>query len=203
MKANEVLKILNISRQTLCKYHKKGLIKADILPSKQLKYNDEDVFKFLNKNLYRKNIIYSRVSTSSQKKDLENQEETLKQFCNKNGIKVDESYKDIGSGMNFERKDFQKLVNKIINYEVSKVFITYKDRLSRISFELFKNIFNNFKTEIIVLNDIDNEKLVEKEIFNEIISLIHSFSMKVYSNRRKEKLKLIEKDLKLEDETNI
>ena len=42
------------------------------------------------------------------------------------------------------------------------------------------------------------EKLIEK-IFNEIISLIHCFSMKVYSNRRKEKLKLVEKDLALED----
>lgn len=65
---------------------------------------------------------------------------------------------------------------------------------------MFKKLFDNFNCEIIVLNDIDDEKLVEKEIFNEIINLIHCFSMKVYSNRRKEKLKLIEKDLSLEEE---
>ena len=77
--------------------------------------------------------------------------------------------------------------------------------MSRISFDLFQNLFENFNTKLVILNDINDEKLIEKEIFNEIISLIHCFSMKVYSNRRKEKLKLIEKDLTLEEEneTNL
>lgn len=39
---------------------------------------------------------------------------------------------------------------------------------------------------------------LEKEIFKEIIDLIHCFSMKVYSSRRKEKLRLVKKDLSLE-----
>lgn len=65
---------------------------------------------------------------------------------------------------------------------------------------MFKNLFAEFDCEIVVLNEIDDEKLIEKEIFKEIVDLIHCFSMKMYSQRRKEKLKLIEKDLKLEDE---
>lgn len=67
---------------------------------------------------------------------------------------------------------------------------------------MFENLFSEFDYKIVVLNEIDDEKLVEKEIFNEIINLIHCFSMKVYSNRRKEKLKLIEKDLRLEDDSS-
>ena len=199
MKAREVIKILQICRQTLCSYHKKGLIRSETLPSGKYSYNEEDVFKILNKDVPRNNVLYCRVSTNKQKKDLENQEEILKTFCHKNGIIINDIYKDIGSGINFDRKEFQRLVNDVINYKVSKVFITYKDRLSRISFNLFNDLFKNFSTQIIVLNEINDEKLIEKEIFNEIISLIHCFSMKVYSNRRKEKLKLIEKDLILED----
>ena len=145
-------------------------------------------------------MIYARVSTNKQKNDLQNQIETIRSFCNNNGIQVDLIYKDVGSGINFERKDFERLLDDILSYKVQRVFITYKDRLSRIGFDLFKNLFNKFKCEIIVLNNIDDSKLVEKEIFGEIISLIHCFSMKMYSNRRKEKLQIIEKDLKLEDE---
>lgn len=199
MKAKEALKILRISRQTLCNYHKRGLIKSETLPSGKFSYDEESVFKLINKDIPRNNVIYCRVSTNKQKKDLENQEEILNIFCQKNGIVINDVYKDIGSGINFDRKEFQRLVNDVVNYKVSKIYITYKDRLSRISFEMFKSLFENFSVQIIVLNEINDEKLIEKEIFNEIISLIHCFSMKVYSNRRKEKLKLIEKDLSLED----
>ena len=200
MKAKEVLKILNISRQTLCRYHKKGLISAQNLPNKRLSYNEDSVFKILNKGAPRNNAIYCRVSTNKQKKDLENQEAVLNAFCSKNGIIINDVYKDTGSGINFDRKEFQRLLNDVVNYRVSKIYITYKDRLSRISFDMFKSLFENFSAQIIVLNEINDEKLIEKEIFNEIISLIHCFSMKVYSSRRKEKLKLVEKDLMLEEE---
>lgn len=78
--------------------------------------------------------------------------------------------------------------------------MTYKDRLSRVSFDMFKNLFKNFNCEIVVMNDVDDNKTIEKEIFSEIISLIHYFAMKMYSSRRKAKMKNIEEDLKLEDE---
>ena len=65
---------------------------------------------------------------------------------------------------------------------------------------MFEELFKKFNCEIIVLNKIDNEQEIEKEIIGEIIDLIHCFSMKVYSNRRKEKLTLVEKDLRLEND---
>lgn len=64
---------------------------------------------------------------------------------------------------------------------------------------MIKSIFKEFGCDIIVINDIDDPKTIEKEIFNEIISIIHYFSMKLYSNRRKEKFKLLEQDLYLEE----
>ena len=114
------------------------------------------------------------------------------------GIKISDVYLDIGSGINYDRKEFQRLVDDVVNHRVSKIYITYKDRLSRISFDMFKHMFENFNCEIVVLNEVDDAQTVEKEIFNEIISLIHSFAMRVYSSRRKKKLKNVEEDLKIE-----
>ena len=68
---------------------------------------------------------------------------------------------------------------------------------------MINQLFKKFGTEIIVVNDIDNPKEIEKEIFEEIISLLHCFSMKLYSSRRKEKLKLVEKELILENQINL
>jgi putative resolvase len=199
MKAKEVLKLLKITRPTLCHYVRDKKIKVKELPNGFYDYNKEDVFKILNKDLIRSNVIYCRVSTNKQKNDLKNQENIIRKFCNNNGIVINDVYSDIGSGINFDRKEFVRLLNSIIQYKIDRIFITYKDRLSRISFNMFKNLFKHFECEIVVLNEIDDSKLIEKEIFNEIIGLIHCFAMKVYSNRRKEKLKLVEKDLKLED----
>ena len=114
------------------------------------------------------------------------------------GIKISDVYLDIGSGINYDRKEFQRLIDDVVNHRVSKIYITYKDRLSRISFDMFKNMFENFNCEIVVLNEVDDAQTVEKEIFNEIISLIHCFAMRVYSSRRKKKLKNVEEDLKIE-----
>lgn len=200
MKSCKVLKLLNITRPTLCRYVKNGKLKCNHLPNGFYDYDEESVYKLLNKNVERKNVIYSRVSTQKQKNDLENQKKILREYCSTNGIKISDEYSDIGSGINFERKEFQRLVNDVVNHKISKIYITYKDRLSRISFDMFKKLFQNFNCEIIVLNDIDDNKQIEKEIFNEIISLIHCFAMKVYSSRRQKKLKNIEEDLKIEIE---
>lgn len=203
MKAREVLKLLKITRPTLCRYVKIGRIKVTVLPSGLYDYDEESVFKLMNKDYVRSNVVYCRVSTTKQKNDLYNQEELVSTFCAKNGIIINRVYKDIGSGINFDRKEFQELLNDIIEYKVSRVYVTYKDRLSRISFNMFKNLFKRFNCEIVVINETDDEKLIEKEIFKEIIDLIHCFSMKVYSARRKDKLKMIEKDLELENAVDL
>lgn len=199
MKAKDVLRLLNITRPTLSKYVKEKTVKVDSEVNGQYIYNDKSIFELLNKNNPRKNVLYARVSTSSQKKDLENQIETLKEFCLSNGIQIHDIKKDISSGMNLDRKQFLEMLDDIVKYKVDKIFITYKDRLARLSFKMIENICKNFGTSIIVLDEIDNSKTIEKEFLEEIVSLIHSFSMKMYSKRRKEKLQLVSKDLELEN----
>ena len=96
MKCNKVLSLLNITRQTLCRYVKNNTIKVNELPSGQYDYDEESVYKVLNKNLDRKNVIYTRVSTQKQKPDLANQKKTIESYCLKNGIQISDIYSDIG-----------------------------------------------------------------------------------------------------------
>ena len=198
MKANKVLKILNVTRPTLVKYVKDGTIRTMTLPNGTYDYNDEDVYLKSGRTKERVSVIYSRVSTAKQKVDLENQEKTLINWCNANGIKIARSYKDVASGMNFDRKQFMSMLDDILEYKVDAVYITYKDRLSRISFDMFQKLFGEFGCKIVVINDTEDAKSNETEIFEEIISMLHCFAMKMYSNRRKKKLQLVKEDLKNE-----
>jgi len=203
MKAAEALKLLEISRPTLCKYVKEKKIHVVRKANGYYDYSSDDVYHLMNHSIDRKNVIYARVSSTCQKKDLKNQIETLRQFCNKNGVCVSDEFADVCSGMNLDRKNFQRMLDEITEYKIKTVYVTYKDRLTRLSFDMFKRLFLKYGTEIVVLNEIDNPKEIEKEIFEEIITLLHSFSMKMYSSRRKEKLILVEKDLRLESQDDI
>jgi putative resolvase len=164
VKAKEVLEITKISREHLSRLVKKGVIKAQRLENNHLNYDKESVFKYIGKETDKLNIIYGQVSTSRQKKDLLNQVENLERFCFANGYKVHKTYQDVASGINFEkRKEFFEL-DLVIDGQVSRVFITYKDRLSRVGFGLFKHLFLKFGTEIVVINESDNAKLDSEEI---------------------------------------
>ena len=199
MKANETLKILKITRQTLTKYVKEGKIKVNILPSGRYDYDDDSVFSMANICNNRECAIYARVSTQKQKKDLNNQIELIRQYANKNGYIVNNVYQDIASGLNYDRRQFQILLNDIIQYKIKTVIISNKDRLTRVSFNMWKELFKQFSCDLVVINqDESNNDNTEKEIFEDIISLLHCFAMKMYSSRRKKKINLIKEDLENE-----
>ena len=190
MRANEVLNLLRITRPTLTKYVKEGIIRVEKLPNGRYEYDADSVYSFLNKDVKRKTYIYARVSTSKQKPDLENQIELLKQFCFSSGYTISGIFSDIASGISFEkRNDFFRMLDDVIDNKVERVVITYKDRLSRVGFDLFYHLFKKYNCEIVVMSEVGSEKLDSQEIFEEIISLLHCYSMKLYSKRKVQKIK--------------
>lgn len=200
MKANEVLRLLQISRPTLHRWRKAGILKATKLSNGQYNWDEESVFTLLNKGEKRGVYLYARVSTPKQKQDLENQLEALQNFSLKQGYQVKGAFKDIASGISFEkRKEFFKLLDLVIAGKVSKVIITYKDRLSRVGFDLFKYLFEKYHTEIIVMSELHDKKTDQQEIFEEIVSLLHAFSMRMYSGRRKRIKEALEQEEKAGD----
>ena len=195
MTAKEVLRILQITRPTLSKYVKEGRLKVTVKGNGRYDYDADSVYKMLNKDIERKTYLYARVSTPKQKKDLENQVQLLKNFCFQNGYTINGIYQDVASGISFDkRKQFFDMLDEILAGRV-KVIITYKDRLSRVGFELFTYLFKKYGCEIVVISEIGSEKLDSQEIFEEIISLLHCYPMKLYSSRKTKKIKeILEED---------
>ena len=186
MKAGRVLELLQISRPTLKRYREKGYLRCIKRPSGQFDYNPDDVFRIMNKDLKHRLIItYSRVSTYHQKHDLETQKPELKQFSLDKGYNLDYEFSEVGSGLTFNhRPQFFKMLDLITSGKVDKVVITHKDRLSRVAFNMFEHLFNNFNTKIEIVDDELNPKTDKDELFDEIISLLHCFAMRAYSSRQ-------------------
>lgn len=200
MKASEVINILNISRPTLCNYVKNCKIIATCDHNGRYDYDSDSVYK-LASHKERLFVIYARVSTYKQKSQLNSQIQKLTKYTTDNDVTITKIYQDISTGMNLDRKDFNNLINYILNYKIHTVYITNKDRLTRTSFKTIEQLFLKFGTKICVINDNFN-KTEEEELLEDIISILHAFSMKTYSSRRKDKFKLIQKDLSLEKQIN-
>ena len=201
--AKEAKKFFDISGQTLKTWKDKGLIDYKQYSSKKILYDIDSLNKDKSNIDDRNNVIYARVSCSNQKQSLENQIELIKNYMISNGIKVDEIYSEIASGLNEDRKELNRLIRDIQSDKISKVFISFKDRLTRFGFNYFKNIFSNNNVEIIVLDDNEEtNKDYRTELAEDLISIIHHYSTKLYSNRRKE-LKEIEKIIKESEINNI
>lgn len=132
-----------------------------------------------------KTVIYARVSTSNQKDDLRNQIEFLKQYANAKGIIVDEVFEDIGSGLNYNRKKWNKLIEDCILGLIKTVIIAHKDRFIRFGYEWFERFLKSNGVEVIVVNNETTSP--EQELVNDLISIIHVFSCRIYGLRKYKK----------------
>ena len=148
--------------------------------------------------LQKKDVIYCRVSNHKQKKrgDLDRQIQFL--IKNNSDLINPVILSEVGSGLNDKRKQLQKLLKMVLNNEISRIFITYEDRLTRFGFEYLKTMCEMHGTEIIVVKDIDVKKSIEQELMEDIMSLMASFSCKLYGMRSK-KNKIKEKKGKTDE----
>jgi resolvase, N domain protein len=196
LKAKEVLQILKVTRQTLTKYVKEGRVKVTVKGNGQYDYDSDSVYKLLNKDIERKTYIYARVSTAKQKKDLENQVQLLKTFCFQNGYVLNGVYQDIASGISFEkRKEFFDLLDEVLAGKVERVVITYKDRLSRVEFDLFSYLFAKHGCELVVMSEVGSTDLDSEEVFDDVVHLLQSYSTNFYSKCKDKVIKeLLEDD---------
>lgn len=198
IKASQVMDELQISRGTLKLWKDKGLITYKKLSDKKYLYDINSVLKEGSVQEDRLNVIYARVSTLRQVEDLNKQLCILKEYCLKQGVKIDKVFTDVGSGMNADRKEFNELLTLVFERKVKKIYISFKDRLTRFGFNYIKNICEYFDTEIEVLDDDEfRDSNNEKELTEDLIAIIHHYSMKVYNSRRK-KFKQIKAELENE-----
>jgi putative resolvase len=133
----------------------------------------------------KKVVCYTRVSSNKQKPDLKNQVAALEQFVVANGLAVDEWVSEIGSGLNYERKQFNRLLKETGSGKISKIIVAHKDRFIRFGFEWFDNYCKDHGCEIVVVNL--QSLSPEEEVTQDLLTIIDCFSSRLYGLRRYKK----------------
>jgi predicted site-specific integrase-resolvase len=193
----EFAKMIGKSVQTLQRWDRENILKAHRSNTNRRYYTHDQYLKYIGQKATpdKKNIVYYRVSSSGQKGDLINQKNAIEQFCIAQGIQVSDWLFDIGSGLNYTRKNFLSLMEMVERGEVAQIIVAHKDRLVRFGFEWFEQFCKNHGTKILVMNA---ESLSpEDEMTKDLLSIIHCFSSRLYGLRKyKKKIKEIlhEKD---------
>ena len=184
-KPKDFAELLGVSVKTLQRWDRNGILKANRTPTDRRYYTYEQYLQFKGiqtDNDIRDIVIYARVSTRNQKDDLHNQVEFLKQFCNAKGIIVNQCIEDFGSGLNYNRKKWNKLLEEVMENKIKTIIISSEDRFIRFGYDWFKRFCKKFNTEIIIVN---NESLSpNEELVQDVISILHVFSCRLYGLRK-------------------
>ena len=186
-------KAIGKTPQTLRIWHKKGtLIPAHVTVGGTRYYSQQQLNHFLGftqrETVNRKVIGYCRVSLNKQKDDLVRQVDNVKTYMLAKGYQF-EIIEDIGSGINYNNKGLNKLLDAVINYEVEKIVILYKDRLVRFGFELIENICRKYDCEIEIIDS--TEKTEEEELVEDLIQIVTVFSCRLQGKRANRARKMI------------
>lgn len=176
----EASKLLGVHIRTIQKWDKEGKIRCVRTVGGKRRVPESEIKRILGIHEKRKVVGYARVSSHTQKDDLGRQVELIKNHAKEKGWEI-EILKDIGSGLKEDRRNFQKLLNMVMNREVSKVIITYPDRLTRFGFKILEEFFKSYGTEIIVINK--EEKSPQEELVEDLITIISHFAGKLYGMR--------------------
>ena len=183
---SDAARLLGVTTKTLRNWEKQGKIQTYRTLGGHRRLSIDDVNSLKNQNVNTKKettLIYARVSTRDQKDSLERQTQRLKDFCSQKSWKS-EIYKDIASGLNCHRKQFLKLLKRLVDEEVTRVIVEYKDRLVRVGFEIFEVYCINLGVEIIVVHDSPSKEF-EQELSEDIISLVTIYSARFNGRRKK------------------
>ena len=155
-------------------------------------YSQEQLNHFLglkSKTKIDKKIIgYCRVNSHKQKDDLERQIENVRTYMYAKGYQF-EIISDIGSGINYNKKGLNKLIDMITNSEVDKIVVLYKDRLIRFGYELIENLCEKYGTTIEVIDN--TEKIEEQELVEDLIQIVTIFSCRLQGKRANKAKKMI------------
>ena len=188
IRLNEMAKRLNVSVKTLQRWDREGILVAKRTPTDRRYYTEDQYLEYIGSSTKskRKTIAYVRVSSANQKDDLRNQITFIRNYVNAKGEILDDVIEDIGSGLNYNRKHWNDLLlNQIPKGEIEKIYITYKDRFVRFGFDWFERFCNHYNCEIVVINNPDTSP--QKELVDDLISIIHIFSCRIYGLRKYKK----------------
>ena len=190
-KVGEVKELLGVTLQTLHNYDKNGVLKFERTDGGHRLVTKEELLRYLSEKglllddsgLEKFDVIYARVSSNEQKAkgDLDRQVlSVLEGFSGR--IKNPLILKEVGSGLNDNRKQLHKLIDMIFENKVNNIYITYRDRLTRFGYHYIERICEYSGVTIQVLNN-ERDEDVNKALVEDVMALIASFSGKLYGMR--------------------
>jgi len=177
----EAKKLLGITTRTIQRWDKAGKIRVVRTMGGRRRIPESEIKRILGLKEERVVVGYARVSSTTQKDDLERQKQLIHGYAKDKGYGNIQILSDVGSGINENRKSFLKLLDMVSGRMVSKVIIAYEDRLTRFGFETLRKFFQVFGTEIEVINN--EEKTPNEELVEDLITIVSHFAGKLYGLR--------------------
>ena len=174
IKLSEYAKLHSVTYRTAWNWYKAGKIKnafKDEYGNVLVEIEEETPFE-------NKVAIYARVSSNEDKSNLEAQAERLKQYAIAKGYQIVHIVKEVGSGVNDNRKKLLKLLQKD-DYGI--LLVEHKDRLTRFGFNYIKTLLEKDKKRIEVVNEAEDDK---SDLMQDLVSILYSFSARLYGLRR-------------------
>lgn len=191
LKASE---ILGVSRDTLRRWEREEKIEPFTKTTGgHRRYSIKQLKQILGENSTGEDgvtrvYIYCRVSTQKQKKDgnLMRQKNRLLEYCVGKGYKVEAIFEEVASGINEKRRELHKMLSNLKG--VNKIVVEYPDRLARFGFLYLEHLTKNSNVQIEVM-EANQEKDTNEEMVEDLISIITSFSARIYGARGGRKVK--------------
>lgn len=175
IKPNDMAKRLGVTVRTLQEWDRRGKLPAHRSPTNRRYYTEEQYQAYINDEPTAKKIVaYARVSTNGQKADLKNQIMFIQTYANAKGLILDEVLTDIGSGLNYDRNKWNKLLEEVLKNKVGTIFITYKDRFIRFGYDWFERLCSAHGAKIIVLNN--QATSPDRELVADTIDIVDDFT---------------------------
>ena len=189
---SEAAYLLGVSTDTLRRWEKEGKITSSRTEGGHRRYDLTAILK--DKEDEGLTILYARVSTRPQLKDLDRQIAVLETYAEIKGWKNHLTIKDIGSGVNYKKKGLNKLLSILTEGKATRLVLTTKDRLLRFGAELVFSMCELYGVEVVILNKTPDSS-PEEELVKDVLEIITVFSAKLHSMRSRKKVKLLEKNL--------
>ncbi len=174
--------------KTLQKWDREGTLRAHRSPTNRRYYTHDQylTYRGLVAQEQGLTIVYARVSGMAQKPDLANQVNALQAYCKQRSLKVDEWMSDIGSGLNYKRKQFNRLMEMVELGQVRRIVLAHRDRLVRFGYDYFEAFCERHHTEIVVIN---GESLSpEQELVRDLMAIVTVFSARLHGLRSYKKV---------------
>ena len=198
----EIARLLGVTSRTIANYCSSGLIEEERTAGGRRRIPRGSLLKYLEyKGMLivdsdtRHDVVYARVSTHAQSNrgDLDRQIQEVLAFAAQHNPVDIEVIKEVGSGLNDNRKQFHSLLKAVLNRQVGRIFINYKDRLTRFGFRYIELVCAYAGTEIVIVSNETKVKSVQEELAEDLCAIIHSFSGKLYGMRGKDKSKALDR----------